>query len=169
VPVHLEVITATSEQESILANLLQLYAHDFSEFFDLKLGPDGRFSYDELPLYWRESNRHPFLIKVDGNLAGFALVKRESEVSGDKNIWDVAEFFVVRGYRRHGIGTAAAHKLWRQFPGRWEVRVMQINDSARYFWAHAIQTFTGQAVESAPVNKNGKRWHLFTFESPHTT
>jgi predicted acetyltransferase len=97
------------------------------------------------------------------------VVKRGSEVSGDKTIWDVAEFFVVRGYRRHGIGTAVEHKVWRQFPGRWEVRVMQINDSARHFWAHAIQTFTGQTIESAPVNKNGKRWHLFIFESPHTT
>jgi hypothetical protein len=67
----LEVVPATQDQEPIVANLFQLYAHDFSEFFDLKLRPDGRFSYDELPLYWREPNRHPFLIKVDGNLAGF--------------------------------------------------------------------------------------------------
>ena len=51
---HLEVILATSEQEPILANLLELYAHDFSEFYDLTLRADGRFGYDQLPLYWRE-------------------------------------------------------------------------------------------------------------------
>ena len=155
-PAHLEVIPAAPAQEPVIANLLQLYAHDFSEFFDLKLGADGRFCYDELPFYWREAGRHPFLVKVDGNLAGFVLVKRGSEVSGDKTVWDVAEFFVVRGYRRHGIGTSVAHTVWRQFPGQWEVRVMQKNDSARRFWDQAIRTFVGKVVQSASVEKNGK-------------
>jgi hypothetical protein len=42
------------EQELILANLLELYAHDFSEFHELELGSDGRFGYGGLPLYWSE-------------------------------------------------------------------------------------------------------------------
>ena len=41
-------------QELVLANLLELYAHDFSEFHDLELGMDGRFGYSHLPLYWSE-------------------------------------------------------------------------------------------------------------------
>ncbi|HSE21540.1 MAG TPA: hypothetical protein VLB68_07760 [Pyrinomonadaceae bacterium] len=41
--VQIEVIPATSEQRPILANLFELYAHDFSEFYDLELGADGRF------------------------------------------------------------------------------------------------------------------------------
>jgi hypothetical protein len=32
---HVEVIPAAREQEAILANLLELYAHDFSEFHGL--------------------------------------------------------------------------------------------------------------------------------------
>ena len=35
--------------------MLELYAHDFSEFIDLKLGADGRFGYKHLYLYWKES------------------------------------------------------------------------------------------------------------------
>jgi hypothetical protein len=77
--VQIEVIPATSEQRPILANLLELYAHDFSEFYDLELGADGRFGYKHLPRYWRDPDRHPFLIKVDGRLAGFVLAKRGSE------------------------------------------------------------------------------------------
>jgi hypothetical protein len=34
--VQIEVIPATSEERPILANLLELYAHDFSEFYDLE-------------------------------------------------------------------------------------------------------------------------------------
>src|SRR5450631_4195545 len=105
---HVEVVPATLEQQPILANLLQLYAHDFSEFHDVDLGPDGRFVYASLPLYWSEPDRHPFLVRVDGRLAGFVLVKRGSEVSGDKTAWDMAEFFVIRGCRRRGIGTQIA-------------------------------------------------------------
>lgn len=162
---HLEVIPAGKEQEPILANLLELYAHDFSEFHPLELGCDGRFGYRDLPLYWNEPCRHPFLVSVDGKLAGLILVKRGSEVSGDETVWDVAEFFVLRGYRRRGIGTKVAHEVWRQLPGLWEVRVMESNPAARDFWAHAVSTLTGQAIQPVRVEKNGGWWTLFSFES----
>src|SRR5450755_3396437 len=115
---HLEVIPASAEQQSILANLVELYAHDFSEFHDLELGEDGRFGYDSLPLYWSDPNRHPFLIRSEGKLAGFVLVKQVS--SGNEMVWDMAEFLVVRKYRKRGIGAAVANNIWKRFPGKWE-------------------------------------------------
>ena len=162
---HIEVLPAAPEQAPILANLIELYAHDFSEFHDLDLGADGRFGYSSLPLYWSEPDRHPFLVRVDGKLAGFALVKRGSEVSGNEAVWDMAEFFVTRGYRRRGIGTQIAHEVWRRFPGAWEVRVMQSNISAYHFWARAISTLTGEAIHPVRVEKGGTSWTLFSFES----
>ena len=162
---HIEVIPAAPEQEPILANLLELYAHDFSEFHDVELGADGRFGYKYLPLYWKEPDRRPFLVRIDGKLAGFVLVMRGSKVSGDEDVWDVAEFFIVRGYRRRGFGMKAAHAVWEKFPGRWEVRVMQSNHAAKEFWERAIRRFTGEMVPSVCVEKDGKRWHLFSFES----
>jgi hypothetical protein len=102
---HLELIPAAPELKPVVANLLELYAHDFSEFHDLQLGADGRFGYRDLPRYWREPHRHPFVVRVGGNLAGLVLVKRGSEISGAETVWDMAEFLVVRGYRRRGIGT----------------------------------------------------------------
>jgi predicted acetyltransferase len=161
----IEVIPARPEQEPILANLLELYAHDFSEFQDLELGSDGRFGYSCLSLYWSEPGRHPFLVWVEGKLAGLILVKRGSAVSGDETVWDVAEHFVLRGYRRRGIGTQIAHEVWRRFPGLWEVRVMESNVSARDFWAHAISTLTGEAIQPVRIKKDGKWWTLFSFES----
>ena len=55
-----QVIPAAAEESPILSNLLQLYAHDFSEFHNLDMGEDGRFGYRSLPLYWSELERHPF-------------------------------------------------------------------------------------------------------------
>ncbi|HTA87402.1 MAG TPA: GNAT family N-acetyltransferase [Silvibacterium sp.] len=148
-----------------MANLLELYAHDFSEFHDLELGPDGRFGYRDLLLYWLEPDRHPFLVRIGGKLAGFVLVKRGSEIWGDETVWDMVEFFVLRGYRRRGIGTEIAHTVWRRFPGRWEVRVMESNHSARNFWEHAVAKFAGEEIPSARLEKGGQYWHLFSFES----
>lgn len=168
-PVHLEIVRATLEQQPILANLFQLYAHDFSQFHEVELGPDGRFTYNDLPLYWRGRHRHPFLIMVDRKLAGFVLLKRGSEVSKSDNVWDVVEFFILRGLRRRGIGTRVAHKIWQQFPGLWEVRVLESNLSARDFWKQAIERFTGEPTPSRPFQKDGDSWLCFAFESKVAT
>lgn len=163
--VQIEVITAAPQQEPILANLFELYAHDFSEFHDIELSENGRFGYKNLSLYWSEPSRFPLLIKVDGRLAGFVLVKQGSEISGDAKTWDIAEFFVLPGYRRRGVGTVTAHQVWRQFPGAWEVRVMESNGAARSFWERAIAAFTGGSVPSVRVEKDGVPWCVFSFDS----
>jgi predicted acetyltransferase len=162
---RVEVVTATPEQEPILANLLELYVHDFSEFLDLDIGEDGRFGYPSLPLYWSEPDRHPFLIWADGKLAGLALVKRGSAISGSESVWDMAEFFVLRGCRGRGVGTLAAHQFWRRFPGAWQVRVMQRNVPARLFWTRAISTFAGETIHPRRIERNGEPWDLFSFQS----
>jgi hypothetical protein len=69
-PANIQLEFAVREQSPTLANLLELYAHAFSEFQPLDIGSDGRFGYKHLPLYWSESNLYPFLIRFDGKLAG---------------------------------------------------------------------------------------------------
>ena len=161
----IEIVAAIREQQTVVANLLELYAHDFSGFYDVDLGPDGRFGYASLPLYWTDPNRHPFLIWVDRKLAGFALVKRGSEVTGNQNVWDLVEFFMARGFRRRGIGTSVAHELWRRHPGTWEVRVLEANVAAFPFWSRAIALFTGKPVPSIRLEKVGDSWSVFSFET----
>jgi predicted acetyltransferase len=163
---NIKFIAATADQEPILANLLELYAYDFSEFVDVDLKADGKFScFPGLSAYWCEPDRYPFLTRVDGNLAGLVLLKRGSEFSGREAVWDMDEFFVVRRYRRRGIGTQMAHEVWRRFPGAWEIRVMEENAKACEFWDRAISQFTGEAVRPVKVEKGGKGWALFSFES----
>ena len=165
-PARIDVDLATREQAPVLANLLELYAHDFSELLALELGEDGRFGYARLPLYWKEPGRHPFFIRADGKLAGLALVNKGSEISGDPGVWDMAEFFVVRGWRRRGIGLLAAEHLWQHLPGSWEVRVAEVNVPAQLFWERAIEHFTGKAVEQLSLEQNGRNWRVFSFAAP---
>jgi len=158
-PAQVEVLPATFDQMPILANLLQLYAHDFSEFHDVELDAAGRFHYAPLSLYWSDPGRHPFLVKLHGKPAGFVLVKKESSV------WDMAEFFVVRGCRRRGLGTAIAHNVWRRFPGPWEVRVIETNHAALQFWERAISEFSGAPIKPTCLEKGGRLWQRFAFDS----
>lgn len=148
-----------------MANLVELYSHDFSEFMELELGPDGRFGYEYLSLYWKEAGRHPFLIKAGGHLAGFALVREGSQISGVVDVRDMAEFFIVRGRRRLGIGMKAAQAVWRRFPGKWEIRVKERNRGAREFWAGTITSFIGKPIYPLAFEKKGELWQVFSFES----
>ena len=164
-PPGVEVLRATPEEAPILGNLLELYAHDFSELVDIQLQPDGRFGYPDLSRYWVEEGRLPFLVKVHGHLAGFVLVSKGSRIDADPQVWDVAEFFIVRGYRKRGIGAAVAHEIWRRFPGPWEVRVMESNP-ALTFWARAVEGFTRSRAAERGYELEGRRWRVFSFISP---
>ena len=57
---------ATADDAGVLSNLLELYVHDLSEVFDVELGPDGRFGYEKLPMYWLEPGHR------NGGRAGIA-------------------------------------------------------------------------------------------------
>lgn len=160
-----EVLAAARDQEPVLANLFELYTYDLSEAFDLHVRSDGRYGYDSLPLYWKDETRLPFLLKVDGRLAGFALISRGSLTSANRSVWDMAEFFVLKRYRRRGVGAMAAQELWRRFPGQWEVRVLKTNESALSFWLATISAFTGSKPEPVPVEQGGKQRLSFAFVS----
>ncbi len=159
---------ASPRDEAVLANLLELYAHDLSETFDLELGPDGRFGYEKLPLYWSEPDRRfPFLIRRDSRLAGFVLVTKGSPGSDDPQGFDVAEFFVVRRHRRSGVGRRAAFLLWYQFPVRWIVRVAEGNHRGRRFWESIIREYTGGAFTETSRPGGPQAWRVFSFDSVH--
>ena len=134
---------ATPDMNPLLRNLLELYIHDVSAIFPVELGPDGRFGYEQLPLYWAEpAVRHAFLIKCGTRVAGFALVTRGSPASDNPMDFDVAEFFVLRAYRRSGVGRHAAIALWDGLPGHWVVRVSEANRAGLSFWRDVIRSYT---------------------------
>jgi predicted acetyltransferase len=129
---------AGREARETIANLFQLYVHDFSEQWAGtdrgELRPDGLFDpYPYLDLYWQEAKRWPYLVLADGHLAGFVLINDFSH-SGRPLDFAVAEFFVVRKHRRDGVGRAAARLAIQRRPGQWEMAVSRKNPGAQAFW-----------------------------------
>ena len=158
---------ATRAEAPLLANLLELYLHDLSESFPIEVGPDGRFGYEFLPLYWTETKRRfPFLIRRGPRVAGFALVTRGSPASEHPLVLDVAEFFVLRQYRRSRVGREAAHALWSRLPGHWVVRVSEGNARGLSFWPGVIRGYTGGAFAESRRPGSPHAWRDFAFASP---
>jgi predicted acetyltransferase len=143
---------ASLEERGLLQNLAQFYCHDFSEVLELHVGQDGRFADMDLAPYWVDEWRHPFLLRVDDRPAGFALVSERSKISGESGVFDMTEFFVLRRFRRHGVGRTAAFAAFDRFQGRWEVRQRTENRDATSFWRRVIDEYTrGNYEESAWV------------------
>jgi predicted acetyltransferase len=154
--VKIDLERALRAQHDVLRHLMQLYAYDFSEILGIEVEDDGRFAERPLDAYWEDPRRLPFLIRAGGRLAGFALVHHGSRLSGDADVWDMAEFFVLRKHRRAGVGLEAARQVFAAHRGRWEVRQRREATAATAFWRRAIGECSGGAFTE--VDLDDARW-----------
>jgi predicted acetyltransferase len=159
-----QVTPATAADEPVLRNLGELYAYDFSAIVRAELGPEGRYEHDFFSACDGE-RRIAYLLRVDGALAGFAIVARGSRLREDAGVWDMAEFFVVRRWRRQGVGARAAASLFARHPGRWEVRERAGNEAAREFWRAAIGSCTGGRFAEEEIADDRWRGWVQRFEA----
>lgn len=152
---NIEVVSAAESDKPVLHRLMQLYQYDFSETEGTDVDPHGLFDYRWLDNYWTEESRHPFLIRVDGSWAGFTLVNEYTRVAPSP-AKSIAEFFVMRKYRRRGIGARVASEIFRMFPGRWEVSETAANEEAQAFWRTVVRSEVGESFEE--IELDDERW-----------
>jgi predicted acetyltransferase len=138
----IELIKVSETEKSVLRHLMELYAYDFSEFDDADVNDHGLFGYTYFDYYWTEDTRHPFFIKVDNKLAGFVLVNEYCYLVKEDGAKSIAEFFVMRKYRRKGIGKQVAFQVFDTFPGKWEVIQHGDNNPSKTFWEIVIGEYT---------------------------
>lgn len=102
--------------KSVLANLIELYRHDLSEFRGYEISAHGTFGYRFLDLYFLEPEREARFVRQDGRLVGFVLTRL---VEAHR---EVAEFFVLRcaspGRHRSGGGQRDVRTTPRRMGGR---------------------------------------------------
>ena len=135
----IDIVPATDAQSTV-RNLFALYAHDLSEMIGLEIGDDGTFALPpSIAKDWKEPDArwHPFLLRADDRLAGFAMVRQLENGTND-----MAEFFILRKFRRSGTGRQVAIALFDRFPGNWEVRELLANTAAQAFWRQTIRNYT---------------------------
>lgn len=165
----LSIDRATAAERETLVNLLHLYFYDFSECSDgedAEVDAAGRFPpYHRLDEYFTRPDWHPFLFRANGRLAGFALVRRLDRPGAEPS-WGMAEFFVLRRHRRHGLGTRAATALFDRFPGRWEVGELRTNAGGIAFWRRVIGAYTGGRFAEEGTDDPAWEGPLQIFRSP---
>ena len=164
---RIEIREAPLAEKPLIGNLMELYIYDFTQFPGGEhLDEGGRFGFDRLDSYWQERHRHPFLLRVDGHPAGFALVRIGIEaLTGETGVNDVTEFFVMRAYRRTGAGEAMARDVWDRFPGRWQVREIAANAPAQAFWRAIVGRYTGGRYEELQWDDEQWRGPVQLFDS----
>lgn len=148
------------EDKDLLRNLMQAYRHDMSQFNGDKPDELGLFSVGKyFDVYWTEATRHPLKITVGGEIAGFALVRQLQSSS-----YSMAEFFILRSYRRAGIGRQSAIALFDRFKGTWHVAQDEDNKRSQLFWCNIIKEYTGDKYEQA-WSEQQPRGPMQVFES----
>ncbi len=140
---------------------MQLYTHDFSEFWAETPRGDvdaaGRFDAYPLDGYWSRPNWSAALICCNRMLAGFSLINdiTHSGLAVDRNM---AEFFILRKYRGRGVGRIAAEIIFSQHPGLWEVAVAAKNTRALEFWRNTIQ-HSSCAANIQETDVHSEQWN----------
>ena len=157
---NISLLRASKEYKPIFDNLMQFYIYDFSEYIARDVETNGLFApYPHLQNYWEEKGKFPYLIRMNDKYVGFVLVKLiESE---QRTHFSIAEFFIMRKYRRNGVGKAIAFEIFNLHKGQWEVYQKETNKPAQMFWSKVIGEYTkGMFVERY---EDGKR--IQDFES----
>ena len=149
---------ARPDQKPVIANLIQLYLHDMTEFMPFPVGADGRYEYGFLDRFWRL----PYFIMSGDETAGFALVIDDCPLTGRTPCWFMAEFFVLKAHRGRGAGKAALAQALAAHPGPWHIAVPHANKSAQSFWPKAL---AGQQTTGRDIHFDGDDWRLYEFET----
>lgn len=151
---------ATLAEQLPIRRMLELYQHDLSDIWDQDLDTHGEYGY-ALDRYWHQPVHQAFVFLCDGHYAGFCLVDDDVRLRDDQ-LW-MAQFFVLKKYRRRGVGRRAACQVFDHIRGRWEVGQMAGNLRARDFWRRVIGDYMqGRFTEHERHDKVWDGWlHCF--------
>ncbi|TBL80695.1 GNAT family N-acetyltransferase [Paenibacillus thalictri] len=155
---RIQLIQAEEQDKAVIRNLMQYYQYDATEYNQEDPSPFGLFNYNYLDHYWTDHGKNnegrvAYIVKVNGNLAGFALVNNFSYVLKGADVKTIAEFFIMRKYRKQGVGREVAFRIFDTHPGFWEVKQEKENAIAHQFWKSTVDRYTGgnyDKLESYP-------------------
>jgi len=107
------------------------------------LGEIGHREPDLLASWFADSSAQILTILQNDQPVGFALVRvRYPLAIGATVDYSMAEFFVARAWRRHGVGQEAVRLIFDRFAGRWHIMEYLRNPGAISFWRRVVAEYT---------------------------
>ncbi|WP_282941575.1 GNAT family N-acetyltransferase [Paenibacillus sp. RC67] len=135
----MELQPISYEEKSVLQHIMELYQYDMSEFEDnIHVNAHGLYGYKYIDNYWTEEGRFAFFVKVDGQIAGFALIREHEPLPDGTPNYSVAEYFIMRAYRKMGVGYWTAQQIFSKFQGKWSLSYLKRNVVSELFWRKVI-------------------------------
>ena len=158
-----ELLEVEEKDKNTIYNLMQLYTYELSFFEDettnFQLLDNGLFKLSKyIDSYWSQKEGHPYILKCNGQIAGFVL-----ERFNEDGINEIAEFFVLNKYRKHGAGTFMAKEMFKKYKGKWEIRTLLKNKRAQEFWRKVIKDVSNGNYEEHLIRDNTR--YAFYFEN----
>lgn len=169
-PDKIQLIAAPLENYPVIQNLARFYAYDMSEYWGGNPGwevpENGLYECIDFKKYWDDPHAFPLIIRYDGELAGFAIINKMG--SEPKIDFVMAQFFIMRKFKRQGIGRQVAYQCFDRFPGVWEVMIFPGNEGSYRFWRTVIKHYSDRPLmeytRQIPHFRN-KTYNIFQFKS----
>ncbi|MBD3919496.1 GNAT family N-acetyltransferase [Paenibacillus sp. PR3] len=156
VSVSLEHVT--EDGLAALSRLLELVAYDLSELSGANINENGLYvTHLDIQSWYEDPNHDLYFIRADDALAGFVVIKYLVEESS----YYLNHFFILRKYRRQGVGRKAAVMAFDRYIGQWRVSQFDWNVPAQQFWRRVIQEYSSEPiVETRRADDKGPVQHL---------
>jgi predicted acetyltransferase len=138
---------ATADETLILLDLWQLYMTDLATYRDSVIQADGRYRDDRLRTYLAYYDHWSYLIRNQGEIVGFALVRKSKP-----GTHVIGEFFIKSEFRSLGVGRCAVAEILPRFAGNWEIPFQEENVKAANFWRRTITELGYKTTEANLLN-----------------
>jgi predicted acetyltransferase len=149
---------ARDTEKDLIHRLDQFYLYEFSRFDpNFKVAADGLFHDGDYLGFWEDSNKFPYLIKHQSEIAGFALV----EDLGTHFLLN--QFFVMLKFQGTGVAKSAAIDIFDRHRGNWLVESLIINLKSEGFWPKIISIYT--AGQFKKTLQEPKQQHEYFFSN----
>lgn len=147
----INLVKATKDDKETIQNLGRFYIYDMFRYCGFlpgwKIPENGLMECIDLSSYCENSDRHAFIVKVDDELAGFALINK---IGSTPDVdWNVGEFFIASKFQGKGVGSYVAEQIFNQFPGTWETSQIPENTAARLFWEKLVNKYSNGKFEKS--------------------
>ncbi|MEJ6004908.1 GNAT family N-acetyltransferase [Paucibacter sp. AS339] len=134
----LEICSPCLAHKTVIWNLFQFYCYDTSaeEGCDVEETGFYSLSQDYFAQYWTAPSWSAHLLLWDGAIAGFALIETSDALSG---ALELADLFIMKRFRRHGIGRQVVRHFMSSRAVPWTVVVYDEAVGATAFWNSIFQ------------------------------
>ncbi|MDD3598259.1 hypothetical protein [Sulfuricurvum sp.] len=128
----MKITPVTDANSHIYHNLVQYYEAEFSPITGKKPNASGLFELDTR----LGNDTLGFLLIIDDLPAGIAAI-----CSKEARAYEVCEFYILPYFRKNTVGMRFAHTIWKNYPGKWEIKQIRGAEYATVFWRKTIEHF----------------------------